>query len=145
MGLMRALLSGGSLTSFPLESLVYGHNPSRVTVGDGIPQKLRPRDRAELVRFSEPVCESRIGVGRSPTRNRLVERPLDLTVLRTRRHLPQLLIFSPQLVQRRRERVMSRASGQIDEVGAVIFNVLLRQHENILIFEGSYAAVPAGN
>jgi hypothetical protein len=67
----------------------------------------------------------------------LVERPLNVGMLGSLSHRSKVLVLSAQLRNLGRERVVGRTLGKIEELGAVIFNVLLRQHESILILRSA--------
>jgi hypothetical protein len=97
-----------------------------VANGNGATHELRPARIGIRIRLGEPLAECRIVITLPPSWHRAIERLLNAGVLRALGCLPQLLIFSPKLSQRGLEGIGGSTPGEVDELTAVIVEVLLR-------------------
>jgi hypothetical protein len=99
------------------ESLVETDDASGIARGNGAAKELVARLASVRVSRFEPLSKSRVVKNPlAPTRDRAVECALNVSILRSLGHTPQLLVLGPQFLKFRPNRIVGSAPSQIDKI-----------------------------
>jgi hypothetical protein len=106
------------------ETAVESNYTSTITVSNGVSHQLRSDLTAVFIRHRKPGREPGIGIDLPPGWHRPVEGLFDAIMLRSLGYLAQMLILSPQLLERGRECVKSGTAGHVNQLVTLIVDVL---------------------
>jgi hypothetical protein len=124
-GLTSMLTASGSMVAFAFEALVKTHNAGSITRGDGTAEKVGAWLTSVWIGLFEPRRKGRVRVNPlAPTWELAIKRRLNISVLRSRCHLLQVLVLRPQLLEFRSDGIVGGASGEVQKFRAIVLFVL---------------------